>query len=97
VDFTLPVRAFMSRYAKGGTGHRSLALLVARLAEGQVSKEVHAGELKAEWNRLTGLLGGPYAGMYGTRAKNNAWVDSPRDGIFVLLPDWTQAIGGGSE
>jgi len=95
-DFTLPVRAFMSRYAKGRPGHQVFAVLLARLAGGEVNREVPVDQLKAEWNNMRGLLGGVYAPIYGTRAKNNAWADSPARGVFVLLPDWTQALGNGT-
>ncbi len=91
-DFSLPVRAFMNRHAKGRSGHQAFTLLVARLAGGEVGAEVRVEDVKTEWSRMTGLLGGGYAPVYGTRAKNNAWVDSPRRGVFALLPDWTQVV-----
>ncbi len=95
-DLNLPIRAFMNRYAKGHSGHQAFTLLVARLAGGEVGKEIRVDQVKAEWNKMTGLLGGDFAPVYGTRAKNNAWVDSPSRGVFVLLPDWTQVLGSDS-
>lgn len=91
VDFSLPVRAFMNRYAKGCTGPEVFALLVARLAGGEVGQEVRVNEISSEWNRMSGILG-TFATVYGTRAKNEAWVDSPGRGVFALLPDWKGAL-----
>ncbi len=93
-DFSLPVRAFMNRYAKGRTGAKAFTIMVARLAEGEVGRQVRADEIRREWNKMTGILGGPFATMHGTRAKNEAWVDSPERGAFVLLPDWMNALEG---
>jgi hypothetical protein len=47
--------------------------------------------LRPEWDRLTGVLGN-FATTYATRAKNEAWVDSPKRGVFVLLPDWETIV-----
>lgn len=91
VDFSLPVRAFMNRYAKGRSGPEVFALLVARLAGGEVGREVRVNEISSEWGRMTGILG-TFATVYGTRAKNGAWVDSPGRGVFTLLPDWRGAL-----
>ncbi len=92
VDLRLPVRAFMSRYARGRTGPQAFALLLARLAEGEIGHEVSVESIRSEWNRTRGIVGSEYATMYATRAKDNAWVDSPRRGVFVLLPDWPAAL-----
>jgi len=91
-DFSLPIRPFMNRYARGRSGPQAFTLLVARLAEGEVGREVRADEVRREWSRMTGILG-DFATMYGTRAKNEALVDSPQRGVFVLLADWTNALG----
>jgi len=34
------------------------------------------------------LLGGKFNLAYPNRAKENEWVDSPKRGIYVLLPGW---------
>jgi len=96
-DFSLPVRAFMNRYARNRTGPQAFTLLVARLAEGEVGREVRVDQIRREWSRISGILGGSFAPVYGTRAKTEAWVDSPKRGAFVLLPDWTGALGGEAE
>lgn len=93
VDFSLPVRAFMNRYARGRSGPEAFTLLVARFAEGALGREVPVDLVRQEWSRMTGILGTSFATVYGTRAKNQAWVDSPRRGVFVLLPDWMGALG----
>lgn len=92
VDFSLPLRAFMNRYARGRSGPEAFTMLVARLANGEIDREVRADEIRREWTRMTGILGNSFAAVFGTRAKNQAWVDSPQRGVFVLLPDWTGAL-----
>jgi hypothetical protein len=34
------------------------------------------------------LLGGKLNRAHSTRAKENGWVDSPKRGIYVVLPHW---------
>jgi hypothetical protein len=92
--YSLPIRAFMNRYAKGRTGAKAFTIMVARLAGGELGRQVRADEIRREWNKMTGILGGSFATMHGTRAKDRAWVDSPERGVFVLLPDWMDALEG---
>jgi len=91
-DFNLPIRAFMNRYAKACSGHAAFALLVARLTGGKVGTEVRVEQVRTEWSKMTGLLNSRFAPIYGTRAKDNAWVDSPSRCVFVLLPDWAHVF-----
>jgi hypothetical protein len=93
-DLSLPARAFMHRHARGRSGHEAFALLVAWLAKGEAEKEVRLEDVRREWDRMKGLLGG-FAPIYATRAKDKAWVDSPGRGAFVLLPDWEAILGAG--
>src|SRR6266581_7150859 len=64
-DFSLPIRAFMNRYARGRSGPQAFTLLVARLAAGEVGREVRAEDARREWSRMTGIVG-EFATMYGT-------------------------------
>jgi hypothetical protein len=91
-DFSLPARAFMHRHGRGRSGPQAFALLVAWLAKGETVREVALEDVRREWERMTGLLG-EFATVYATRAKNQAWVDNPKRGVFVLLPDWIGALG----
>ena len=92
LNYSLPVRAFMNRYAKGRSGAEAFTLLVARLAGGRTEQQVQLEQVTEEWNRISGVLGGQYRTMYATRAKDKAWVDSPARGVYVLLPDWTEVL-----
>ncbi len=82
----------MNRYARNRTGPEAFTLLLARLAGGNVGTEVRAEDIRREWDRMTGLLGGSFATVYGTRAKDEAWVDSPSRGVYVLLADWINVL-----
>jgi hypothetical protein len=93
LDFELPVRAFIKRYAGSKTGAQRFAILIGRLAKGDLNAEVSAIDLEHQWNSMTALMGGEYNRAYPTRAKERGWVDSPKRGIFKLLPGWLEAIG----
>lgn len=94
MDFTLPLRPFMNQYARGSSGSRKFALLVAHCAKGEVSVEVPFLELQKQWAKMKGILGA-FNAAFTTRAKNNGWVDSPSRGVYVLLPGWKQGAENG--
>lgn len=90
-DFSKPARAFMHLHGRNRSGHEAFALLMAWMTKGETGKEVRVEDLRREWDRMRGVLGG-FATIYATRAKDNAWVDSPERGVFVLLPDWEELL-----
>jgi hypothetical protein len=45
-------------------------------------------DVEKHWNRMKQLLDGKFNVAYTTRAKDNAWVDSPKRGFYVILPSW---------
>lgn len=94
-DLTLPLRPFMNRYAQGISGPRKFALLVARLSGGDSNAEVPGNDIERQWNKMKGLLGGAFNPAYSTRAKDNGWVDSPKMGVYILLPGWEGALANG--
>jgi hypothetical protein len=94
MDFSLPVRPFIKRYAKGASGPRKFAILVARLASGNTKVEVPFKDIEKQWNRMTQLMGGRFNPAHASRAKDNGWVDSPKHGMYKLLTGWDGALGG---
>jgi len=93
-DFSLPVRAFVNRYAKPLSGPRKYAILVARLCVGNVGHSISPREVERQWRSMTEPMGGDYNGAYATRAKNEGWIDSPDRKSTVLLKDWVNALEG---
>ena len=91
-DFSLPLRAFMKRYAKGLGGPQKFTLLVAKLSGGKTGPSISLGELEKTWNRMTALMG-KFNPAYTTRAKDNGWVDTPKTGYYALRSSWTGALG----
>lgn len=91
-DFSLPMRAFMKRHAKGLGGPQKFTLLVAKLSGGKIGPGISLGELEKAWNRMTGLMG-KFNPAYTTRAKDNGWVDTPKTGHYALRSSWTEALG----
>ena len=93
LDFTLPVRAFVKRYAKNLGGPQRFTLLLARLSGGKVGTAVSLREFEKAWNRMTEPMGGRFNSAYTTRAKDNGWVDTPKTGSYALLSSWAKAAG----
>jgi hypothetical protein len=92
IAFGLPIRAFVSRYASGGSGGAAkFTILLAFLTKGSVTADVSADALKSEWSRLTAHLGA-FNRAHSTRAKDRAWVDSPAQGAYRLGPLWREAF-----
>ena len=94
LDFSLPVRPFIKRYARGASGPRKFAILVARLAKGDAKAEVAFKDIEKQWNKMTQLMGGRFNSAHASRARDNGWVDSPKHGVYKLLGDWAGALDG---
>lgn len=92
-DFSLPVRAFVKRHAKGLGGPQKFTVLLARLSGGKSGIAIGLKEIEKTWNRMTGPMGGKFNPAYTTRAKENGWVDTPKTGYYALRSSWTGALG----
>jgi len=89
VDFSTNERAFFKRYAGKLAGPKKFVLVLAYLAKG--GETTHTWEeITHLWSKVEGVMGGACAGVYGTRAKEQDWVDSPKSGSYVLRPNWKQ-------
>jgi hypothetical protein len=92
IEFGLPIRAFVKKYAAGNSGGAAkLTVLLAFLAKGKSNTEIPAETVRTEWNRLTAHLGA-FNRAHSTRAKDRAWVDSPAQGTYRLGPLWREAF-----
>lgn len=92
LDFTLPIRAFMSRYAGDLSGPKKLVLFVAYFAKGEMDVAVSRGEVLDQWNKMAGLLGTKYNDAHPTRARDAGWLYSPENGKFALRNGWKDAL-----
>ena len=92
-DFSLPVRAFVRRHAKGLGGPQKFTVLLARLSDGKAGVAIGLKEIEKTWNRMTEPMGGKFNPAYTTRAKDNGWVDTPKTGYYALRSSWTGALG----
>jgi hypothetical protein len=93
LDFALPARAFVKKYGAAMGGPKKFALLLAKLVGGRIGEPVERAAIEKSWNKMRPLMGGSFNGAYTNRAKENAWVDSPKTGQYVLLPAWTEILG----
>ena len=91
--FSLNPRAFMKKYGRGRSGPQKFTLLLARLANGDGSKEVSFEAIKDQWDKMKGIIG-KFNSAYSTRAKDEDWIDTKKQGVYVLKPSWKDAIPG---
>jgi hypothetical protein len=68
-------------------------LLLARLSNGDGSKEVSFETIKDQWDKMKGIIG-KFNSAYSTRAKDEDWIDTKKQGVYVLKPSWKDAISG---
>jgi hypothetical protein len=92
IDFDLPPRAFMKQRARHASGPKKFVLLLAHMTKGNTTANVQRVDVEKLWNRMTAILSGEFNGAYATRAKENGWVDTPRHGVYKLLPGWAKAL-----
>jgi len=90
LDFDVPLRPFIRKYAKGMSGPKKFTLLLARLVQGDLKKEVSLGQIETNWNKMTSahLLGMKFNRFYPVQAKDRDWVHSKRKGFYNLRPNW---------
>jgi hypothetical protein len=91
IDFGLPVRPFMKRFAVKMSGPKRFVLLLAHMAHGATGNPAQVSELQKLWNTMVGMLGG-FNTAYPTRAKDNGWVDATKPGTYILLPGWEEIL-----
>ena len=89
LDFALPARAFVKKYGAAMGGPKKFVLLLAKLVGGRIGEPVERAVIEKSWNKMRPLMGGRFNGAYTNRAKESAWVDSPKTGQYVLLPTWS--------
>jgi len=92
-DLNLPFRPFMHRYAGSMSGSQKFTLILAHLVKGNLKTEAKLDVVIKAWGKMKGLLGN-FNLAHPTRAKDKGWVDSPKTGVYVLRPSWTEILSG---
>lgn len=92
VDFSMSLRAFANKHAKGLSGPQKFVLLLARLASGDKSQSIPLGTISAEWDKMTSILGGRFNRFYSNQARERDWVATTKAGSYHLRPNWLEAI-----
>jgi hypothetical protein len=90
IDLSMPIRAFVKRFAGGLSGPKKFTLLLAHLAKGDVSKNVSLELIEKNWNKMTAknLLGMKFNRFYSNTAKDHDWVNTDKPGLYHLRPSW---------
>jgi hypothetical protein len=91
LDFSANVRAFVKAHAKDLNGGRKFTLLLAYLAKGEANKEIQLKDIETTWDRMTSLLG-KFNRKYSNDAKELGSVDTKKQGVYVLRPQWRELI-----
>jgi hypothetical protein len=86
-NFSTPIRAFIKVHARTLSGPKKFALLVAYLSKNNPGTKVALTDIERNWKKMTGLLG-KFNPAHSTRAKDNGWVDSPKQGVYEIVPGW---------
>ena len=98
VDFNLPQRAFMTKYATGTgkdkkSGAQKFVLVTAYLTKGQVGQDTPFDDIKECWNNMKGKNKlGKFNSFYSSDAKDKGWVDSPKSGVYQLTNNWKEVL-----
>lgn len=92
--FSLHPRAFMKKYGRGRGGPPKFTLLLACLAKGDSSREVTFQTIKGRWAKMTTVIG-RFNPSYSIRAKDNGWVDTKKQGVYVLTSSWKEVLSPG--
>jgi hypothetical protein len=91
LNLSSPIRPFMKRYARNLGGAQKFTLLLAHLTKGDTKKEIGVAAIQKQWGKMKGILG-EWNPAHATRAKDLEAVDSPKHGVYSLLPGWRDAI-----
>ena len=92
IDFGIPVRPFMKRYSKGMSGQKKFTLLLARLTQGDLKRQIPLADLRKQWGRIKGILGMEFNTFYSTTAGDNGWVECRRAGLYNLRSTWRHVL-----
>jgi hypothetical protein len=93
IDLSQPFRPFAKNHVRGRTGPQKFTLVLAYLAKGNVKAEIKLDAVMKSWSKVKGFLG-EFNFAHPTRAKDNGWVDSAKQGVYTLRPDWTEILRG---
>lgn len=91
LDFGLNERNFIRIYARGFSGPKKFALLLAFITKGKVGADIGLDIIRSKWNKLTAknLMGYKFNLKYPNEAKTQGWIDSKKSGVYHLRQDWT--------
>jgi hypothetical protein len=94
LDFEVHERVFIKRHARQLSGPEKFVLLLAYLAKGQAGKEVQLKDIENHWNKMTApnLLDGNFNRFYTSCAKENGWVNTKKQGVYILRPQWRDIL-----
>lgn len=91
IDFDKPIRPFIKQYSKDMSGPERFTLLLARLVEGDLKKEVQLKEVEKQWNAMTSLMDRmEFNRFFPSQAKDRDWVESKKRGFYNLRPNWKE-------
>lgn len=91
-DFSIPIRAFVKKYARSMSGPQKFVLLLAYFSKGERNKNILLFDIEMKWNHMTSksLLSMKFNRFYPAQAKENDWVESKKQGEYNLRPAWQE-------
>jgi len=72
LDFDLPTRSFVKKYAgQRMSGAKRFVLLLASLTKGKVGVDIPFQDIRRAWDKMTEPMGGKFNPAHTTRAKDS--------------------------
>ncbi|OGF28195.1 hypothetical protein A2303_00345 [Candidatus Falkowbacteria bacterium RIFOXYB2_FULL_47_14] len=79
---------FKQNVVKKMNGQKKFTLVVAYLAEGKINKQVKLTEVEKTWKKAKKFILTEFHSEYGTRAKDEEYLLSPKQGVYTLADSW---------
>lgn len=73
-------------------GQKKFTLLVAYLANGKENQAVLKKDIEKLWKDVKIFVGGDCKNIYGTRAKDDEYLDSFKIGVYTLGKKWKNIL-----
>ena len=93
LDFEANERNFVRVHGAGLAGRQKFVLLIAYRAKGKLNTGVQLKDVERMWHKMTSLMGGPFNRKYSNDAKEKGWVNTSKQGLYVLRPTWREIFG----
>ncbi len=83
---------FKNNINKKMNGQKKFTFVVAYLAKGKLNKKIKLVEVENTWKKAKKFITTGFHSEYGTRAKDDEYLDSPKQGVYILTSKWKNIL-----